>query len=49
MAKPSNVGRIVNVFGSDVIELKQGDTIDFRNPNNGEIVQKRACTWPDVR
>jgi len=44
MAKPSNVGRIVNVFGSDVIELKQGDTIDFRNPNNGEIVQKEFPT-----
>lgn len=40
MAKPSNIGKIVNVFGSDVIELNQGDTIDFRNPNNGEIVQK---------
>lgn len=44
MAKPSNVGRIVNVFGSDVIELNQGDTIDFRNPNNGEIVQKEFPT-----
>ena len=40
MAKPSNIGKIVNVFGSDVIELNQGDTIDFQDPNNGEIVQK---------
>lgn len=40
MAKPSNIGKIINVFGSDVIELNQGDTIEFRNPNNGEIVEK---------
>ncbi|TVZ28465.1 N-6 DNA methylase [Gillisia sp. Hel_I_86] len=40
MAKPSNIGRIVNVFGSNVIELNQGDTIEFQNPNNGEIVEK---------
>ena len=40
MAKPSNIGRIINVFGSDVIELNQGDIIEFQNPNNGEIVEK---------
>lgn len=40
MAKPSNIGRIINVFNSDVIELNQGDTIQFRNPNNGELVEK---------
>ncbi len=40
MAKPSNIGRIINVFSSDVIELNQGATIEFRNPNNGEIIEK---------
>jgi hypothetical protein len=40
MAKPSNIGRIINIFGSDVIELNEGDIIKFRNPNNGEIVEK---------
>ncbi|MDY2588482.1 HsdM family class I SAM-dependent methyltransferase [Winogradskyella aquimaris] len=44
MAKPSNIGRIINVFNSDVIELNQGDTIEFRNPNNGEIVEKEFPT-----
>lgn len=40
MAKPSNIGKIINIFGSDVIELNEGDIIKFRNPNNGEIVEK---------
>jgi type I restriction-modification system DNA methylase subunit len=40
MAKPSNIGKIINVFNSDVIELKQGNKIDFQNPNNGELVKK---------
>jgi hypothetical protein len=40
MARPSNIGKIINIFGSDVIELNQGDIIKFRNPNNGEIVEK---------
>jgi len=40
MAKPSNIGRIINIFSSDVIELNQGDRIKFQNPNNGEIVEK---------
>ena len=44
MAKPSNIGRIINVFSSDVIELNQGDTIEFQNPNNGEIVEKEFPT-----
>ncbi|WP_106795128.1 N-6 DNA methylase [Aquimarina sp. Aq78] len=44
MAKPSNIGRIINVFGSDVIELNQGDIIEFQNPNNGEIVEKEFPT-----
>ena len=44
LAKPSNIGKIINVFSSDVIELNQGDTIEFQNPNNGEIVEKEFPT-----
>jgi len=40
MAKPSNIGRIINVFSSDVIDLNIGDTLEFQDPNNGEIVEK---------
>lgn len=40
MAKPSNIGRIVNIFSSDVINLKKGKQIDFINPNNGQKVEK---------
>ena len=40
MAKPSNIGKIINIFNSDVIELSEGKVIEFRNPNNGNIVQK---------
>lgn len=44
MAKPSNIGRVINIFDSDVIELKQGDTIEFQNPNNGERIEKEFPT-----
>lgn len=40
MAKPSNIGRIINIFNSDVISLSEGKIINFKNPNNGEIVEK---------
>lgn len=40
MAKPSNIGRIINIFNSDVIDLSEGKIIEFRDPNNGNIVQK---------
>lgn len=40
MAKPSNIGRIINIFSSDVIELKEGNPIEFRDPNNGEVIEK---------
>lgn len=40
MAKPSNIGRIINVFSSDVIDLNIGDTLEFQDPNSGEIVEK---------
>lgn len=44
MAKPSNIGKIINVFSSDVIELRIGNTIEFQDPNNGEIVEKEFPT-----
>lgn len=44
MSKPSNIGRIMNVFGSDVIELSIGNSIEFQDPNNGEIVEKEFPT-----
>ncbi|MEM8523383.1 MAG: N-6 DNA methylase [Bacteroidota bacterium] len=40
MAKPSNIGRIINIFSADVTELVKGKIIEFRDPNNGAIVQK---------
>lgn len=40
MANPSNIGRIINIFKADVITLKKGKVIEFRDPNNGQIVQK---------
>ena len=40
MADPLNIGKIINIFRSDVIDLNLGKTINFRNPNNGAIVQK---------
>ena len=40
MANPSNIGRIINIFKADVINLEEGKIIEFRDPNNGQIVQK---------
>ena len=40
MANPSNIGRIINIFKADVINLEEGKVIEFRDPNNGQIVQK---------
>ncbi|MDP3359951.1 MAG: N-6 DNA methylase [Lutibacter sp.] len=45
MAKPSNIGRIINIFSSDVISLSEGNIIEFRDPNNGELVEK---TFPKI-
>ncbi|MBL1155022.1 MAG: SAM-dependent DNA methyltransferase [Chlorobi bacterium] len=40
MANPSNIGRIINIFKADIINLEKGKIIEFRNPNDGQIVQK---------
>lgn len=44
MAKPSNIGKIINVFNSDVIELEAGKNIEFHDPNTGDIVNKEFPT-----
>lgn len=41
MAKPSNIGRITNIFNADVIDLSEGKIIEFRDPKNGNIIQKK--------
>ena len=41
MARPSNIGRIINIFNSDVIDLFEGKDINFTNPNDGTLVQKK--------
>lgn len=45
MAKPSNIGKIINIFSSDVIELNEGNVIEFKDPNNGEVIEK---TFPKI-
>ena len=40
MANPSNIGKIINIFKTDVINLEEGKIIEFRDPNNGQIIQK---------
>lgn len=40
MAKPANIGKVINIFSSDVIDLHIGKIIEFRNPNNGSVVSK---------
>jgi hypothetical protein len=45
MAKPSNIGRIINIFSSDVIDLSTGNIIHFKDPNDGAIVEKE---FPNV-
>lgn len=41
LSKPSNIGRIMNIFREDVINLETNKTIEFKDPNNGNIVTKR--------
>lgn len=40
MAKPANIGRVINIFSSDVTELNEGKSIEFRDPNSGKVVEK---------
>ena len=45
LTKPENIGQILNIFTSDVISLELNKTIEFKDPNNGEIVNK---TFPQI-
>ncbi|MFV0398117.1 MAG: N-6 DNA methylase [Bacteroidales bacterium] len=40
LSKPDNIGEIVNIFSSDVIELNVDQRIKFHNPNDGAEVEK---------
>src|SRR5690606_4242647 len=40
LAKPNNIGKILNIFRADVIDLKVGQPITFKDPNNGNIIEK---------
>ncbi len=40
LTKPNNIGKIFNIFSSDVIALTTGQQIEFKDPNNGNIVIK---------
>lgn len=40
MARPDDIGRIINIFSSDVIDLQVGKSITFTDPNNGNEIEK---------
>jgi len=40
MARPDDIGRIINIFSSDVINLRVGEAIIFTDPNNGNEIEK---------
>ncbi len=40
LARPSNIGKILNVFNLDLVDLKVGKMVEFRNPSNGSVVLK---------
>jgi len=40
LTKPENIGRILNIFTSDVISLELNKTLEFKDPNSGIVVNK---------
>jgi len=40
LTKPENIGKILNIFTSDVISLENNKTLKFKDPNNGNSVNK---------
>ena len=40
LTKPENIGQILNIFTADVISLEINKTLEFKDPNNGEVVNK---------
>lgn len=41
LAKPNTIGKVLNVFRADVIDLKTGENITFKDPNNGNDIVKQ--------
>jgi hypothetical protein len=41
LARPNNIGKILNIFRADVMSLKAGQKITFKDPNSGKAVNKR--------
>lgn len=44
LAKPNNIGKVLNIFREDVIDLEIGKDITFKDPNNGNDVVKQFPT-----
>lgn len=40
LTRPNNIGKVLNVFRDDVIDLEIGKVITFRDPHNGEVIEK---------
>ena len=41
LAKPNNIGKVLNIFRADVIDLAVGENITFKDPNNGNDIIKQ--------
>jgi hypothetical protein len=41
LAKPNNIGKVLNIFRKDVIDLATGQNITFKDPNNGNDIIKQ--------
>ena len=41
LTKPNNIGKVLNIFRDDVINLETGKNIEFKDPNNGNIIKKK--------
>jgi len=45
LTKPENIGKILNIFTSDVIDLEKNKILKFKDPNNGNSVNKK---FPEI-
>lgn len=41
MARPNNIGKVLNIFREDVIDLEIGEKITFKDPNSGKDIDKQ--------
>lgn len=48
LAKPNNIGKVLNIFRADVIDLVVGENITFKDPNNGNDIIKQLPTFDYV-